>query len=207
MRSLQLELAAAQPEDPRRIFGRAVEAAPGSSGDAGEQMSRVCTDVVARALPVVVDRLTAHIDERLAHLESRQRVNLNVRAPKRSSPHNAPIARNIVGRPFPLARFLDEKEREDATWQGARRSFAPAFGTVVQVLKKKRLREDGVQPIFVEQNHRAQLLYTEDDRELMEEAWLLTKAHREDLAGRPGNPQEDVVQHRPNVMDMLRGCE
>ena len=100
-----MELAASQPEDPRRIFGQAVEAAPGSSGDAGEQLSRMCTDVVARALPVVVDRLIAHIDEHLAHLEGRQRVNLNVRAPKRSSPHNAPIARNIVGRPFPARTF------------------------------------------------------------------------------------------------------
>ena len=107
-----------------------------------------------------------------------------------------------------MAKFLDEKEREDPTWQGARRSFAPAFGTVVQVLKKKKLREDGAQPIFVEQNHRARILYTEDDRELMEEAWLLTKAHREDLAGCPANPQDaPPVLDRPTVMDMLRGRE
>ncbi len=49
----------------------------------------------------------------------------------------------------------------------------------------------------------------EEDRELMEEAWTLTTAHREDLAGRPGNPQEEalVVQNRPSVMDMLHGRE
>ena len=74
------------------------------------------------------------------------------------------------------------------------------------MLKKKRLKEEGAQPIYVEQNHRAQLLYTEDDRALMQEAWELTAAHREDLAGRPGNPQAaPMVQDRPNVLDMLRG--
>ena len=53
------------------------------------------------------------------------------------------------------------------------------------------------------------MLYNEDDREFMEDAWLLTKAHCEDLAGRPGNPQEDALvgQKRPTVMDMLRRCE
>ena len=183
----------------------------GPSGGVGEQLSRMCTDIVARALPVVVDRLTAHIDERLAHLESRQRVNLNVRAPKRAAPHQPQIARDLaaVGRPVPLAKFLDQKERDDPTWTCARRSFAPAFGMTVQVLKKKKLREEGKVAIYIEQNHRPQLLYTEEDRELMEEAWRLTTAHREDLAGRPGNPQEEalVVQNRRTVMDMLRGRE
>ena len=77
----------------------------------------------------------------------------------------------------------------------------------VQVLKKKKLREEGKVTTYIEQNHRPQLLYTEEDRGLMEEAWELTTAHREDLAGRPGNPQEEalVVQNRPSVMDMLRG--
>ena len=108
-----------------------------------------------------------------------------------------------------MARFLDVKEREDPTWKGARRSFAPAFGTVVQVLKKKKLKEEGKSAVYIEQNHRPQLFYTEEDRELMEEAWTLTTAHREDLAGRPGNPQEEalVVQNRPTVIDMLRRRE
>ena len=203
IRGFQEQLAAQRPEDPRRVFGEAVEAS-GSSGRVGEQLARMLTTVERRL--TAQDEILARIQERLDR--DRQLVNLNVRAPKRAAPHQPQIARDLAafGRPFPVARFLDEKEREDHTWQGARRSFAPAFGTVVQVLKKKRLREDGVQPIFVEQNHRAQLLYTEDDRELMEEAWLLTKAHREDLAGRPGNPQEDALvgQKRQTVMDMLR---
>ena len=59
----------------------------------------------------------------------------------------------------------------------------------VQVLKKKKLKDEGRAAVYIEQNHRPQLLYTEEDRGLMEEAWELTTAHREDLAGRPGNPQ------------------
>ena len=167
------------------------------------QLARLCTGIAAGAIPTVIGKLTVRADERMAHLESRHRVNLNVRAPKRSSPRDPPIARDIVGarRPFPLARFLDEKEREDPAWRGARRSFAPTFGTVVQVLKKKKLREDGAQPIYVEQNHRAQLFYTEGDRQMMEEAWELTAAHREDLAGLPGR---EVPADRRSVLDMLR---
>ena len=42
----------------------------------------------------------------------------------------------------------------------------------------------------------------------MEEAWGLTTAHREDLAGRPGNPQAaPMLQDTPSVMEMLRGRE
>ena len=59
--------------------------------------------------------------------------------------------------------------------------------------------------MYIEQNHRPQLLYTEEDRELMEEAWQLTSAHREDLAGRRGGLRAGpMVQDRPSVMDMLR---
>ena len=78
----------------------------------------------------------------------------------------------------------------------------------VQVLKKKKLKEEGRAAMYIEQNHRPQLLYTEEDRGLMEEAWELTTAHREDLAGRTGNPQAaPMLQGRqdiPSVMDMLR---
>ena len=59
--------------------------------------------------------------------------------------------------------------------------------------------------MYIEQNHRPQLLYTQDDLELMEEAWQLTYAHREDLAGRQAvEPAIVVVENRPTVMDMLR---
>ena len=206
IRGFQDQLAVRAPEDPRRLFGQAVEHASGSNGTVGEQMTQMCVDLVARAVPVMIDKLTAHIDERLAHLQGQTRVNLNVRAPKRSSPRNPPIAANIAGagQPLPIARFLDQMEREDTTWQGVRRSFAPFFGMQVQVLKKKKLREDGGRATYVEQNHRAQIMYFEDDRALMTEAWNLTSALREDLAGRC--PQAaPMVQDRPSVMDMLRG--
>ena len=74
----------------------------------------------------------------------------------------------------------------------ARRSFASAFSVQVQVLKKKKLKEEGRATLYIEQNPRPQkraALYTEQERGLMEEAWKLTAAHREDLAGRQGNPQ------------------
>jgi len=169
LRGMQEEMAVQCPDDPRRLFGEAVEAASGSNGIVGEQLARLCTDIVTHALPAVIDKLAAYIDERLAHVESRQHVNLNVRAPKRPAPHNPPIASDIagVGRPFPVAKFLDQKEREGPSCKCARRSFAPTFGMQVHVLKKKKLKDEGAQPVYVEQNHRAPLLYTEEDREVM----------------------------------------
>ena len=200
LRGFQEEMAVRAPEDPRRVFGEAVEAAPPA-----EYLSRLCTDIVGRTVPVVIDKLSSYIDERLAQLGTRQVVNLNVRAPKRPASQLPQIACDIsgAGRPFPIARFLDEKEREDASWKNVRKSFAPAFGMLTQVLKKKKLRDEGRQGVYVEQNHRAQMLYTEEDRELMEQAWELTAAHREDLAGRRGEPLA-AVPGRPSVIALLQ---
>ena len=209
LRGFQEELAVHEPRDPRRVFGEAVEAKGGTAGNAmTTQLARACTEAIANAVPGIIATLSAHIDDRLA--QDRQRVNLNVRAPKRAAPYQPQIARSLagVGRPYPVARFLDAKERDDPSWKSARRSFAPAFSMLVQVLKKKKLKDDGRAAVYVEQNHRPQILYTEDDRGLMEEAWQLTTAHREDLAGWPGHSRHaHVLQDltpRPSVMDLLQ---
>ena len=47
------------------------------------------------------------------------------------------------------------------------------------------------------------MLYTEEDRELMEQAWELAAAHREDLAGRC-EPPAPAVQDRPSVLALLQ---
>ena len=201
IRGFQEELVVARPEDPRRLFGAVVEATAG-----GSQLTQILAVMNERMTNQ--EKILATIQERFE--QDRQRVNLNVRAPKRSAPHQPQIARDLagVGRPYPVAKFLDSKEREDPSWKIARRSFAPAFSMQVQVLKKKKLKEEGRAAMYIEQNHRPQLLYTEEDRGLMEEAWELTTAHREDLAGRTGNPQAaPMLQGRqdiPSVMDMLR---
>ena len=74
---------------------------------------------------------------------------------------------------------------------------------LTQVLKKKKLQDEGRRGACVEQNHRAQMLYTEEDRELMEQAWELAAAHREDLAGRC-EPPTPAVQDRPSVIALLQ---
>jgi len=179
LRGFQEQLAARAPDDPRCIFGGAVETSSSTNAQ------------TARALSTMNQRLTAQeqalnaIREQLKN--NRQRVNLNVRAPRRAVPYQAQISTDIstAGRPFPITRFLDLKERDHPSWESVRRSFAPSFGIFAQILKKKKLREQGKAAIYVEQNHRPQLLYTVEDRELMEEAWAMTAAHRDDLTG-PG---------------------
>ncbi len=74
---------------------------------AASQLAKTCADALADAVPGILQKVTAHIDQRLAHLETRQRVNLNVRAPSRAAPYNPPpIARDIsaAGRPLPVAK-------------------------------------------------------------------------------------------------------
>ena len=200
MRGFQEQLAVQQPDDPRRAFGQEVEAASG--GPVAEQLALACTEAITRALPEVINQLTAHIDGRLQG----RPVNLNVRAPKRTAPHDPPIAKNLAGagRPLPLARFLDEKERAYPSLNTVRRSCAPSFGIIAQVLKKRKLKEDGAQPIYVEQNHRAQIWYSEADRPLLQEAWEMTAAHREDLLSRY-HPLRAIAD-RPSIVDLLR-CE
>ena len=204
IRGFQEEMAAQRPEDPRRIFGEAVEASA-SHGPMGEQMMRMMSAMDRRL--AAQDEILERIQERLG--QGPQRVNLNVRAPKRPLPRDPPIARSIAGagRPFPVAKFLDEREREDPTWRETRRSFAPTFGMLVQVLKKKKLKDEGRPAVYVEQNQRPQLFYTEADRELMEEAWTVTEAHREDLVSRSAAPAAlpAPAPAVPRVLAMLQG--
>ncbi len=181
-RGLQEELAVRAPDHPARLFGSAVEAS-GSTVTSGE-MVRVCTEAVSRVVPELFSKLAEHIDQRMSTIENRFRVNLNVRAPKRAGPYSPTITRNIAGQPYPIAKFLDEMEKQDPSWKSIRRSFAPTFSMLVQVLKKKQLKESGHAAVYVEQNHRPQLFYKVEDRAIMEEAWELTAAHREDLAGK-----------------------
>ena len=206
IRGVQEELALHAPEDPRRLFGEAVEASSSTSTQLANLFAAMNQRLTNQEHTLSTQgQLLARIHESLEH--DRARVNLNVRAPKRATPHQPPITRDIavVGRPFPIARFLDEKERADPAWKAARRSFAPTFGMLAQVLKKQKLREEGKPAVYAEQNHRPQILYTEADRPLMEEAWHMTAAHRDDLVGRHAAPRYDVavVRHKQTVMDML----
>lgn len=208
-RGLQEQLAAQCPDDPRRVFGQAVGAASSSDSVALADLSR--------AFSTLTERLAAQ-EETLARVrrlleQDRAQITLNVRAPKRA--RDPPIAGDVsgAGRPLPLAKFLDQREREDASWECARRSFPPTFGMLMQVLKKQKLREQGAAPIYVEQLARAQLLYTEEDRALFERAWAMSEAHREELVTRTGPPAAaalpspaapDGAPPRPSVLDMLR---
>ena len=80
---------------------------------------------------------------------------------------------------------MDQKEREEPGWKEVRKSFAPSFSMVaqvptllhpysilkrcicnylanknkhVQVLKKRKVKEEGGHNLFVEQNHRPKIV-------------------------------------------------
>ena len=56
LRGFQEELAVRAPTDARRAFGEAVEATPNPSA---EYLPRVCTDIVGRTVPVMIDKLSS----------------------------------------------------------------------------------------------------------------------------------------------------
>ncbi len=62
VRGFQEEMAARRPEDPRRIFGEAVEAL-GSNGRAGEQLVRMMSTMERRL--AAQDEILVCIQERL----------------------------------------------------------------------------------------------------------------------------------------------
>ena len=90
-RGLQEQLAVQCPDDPRRVFGQAVETA--SSSDS------VALADLARAFSTLTERLAAQ-EETLARVrrvleQDRAQITLNVRAPKRA--RDLPIAGDISG--------------------------------------------------------------------------------------------------------------
>ena len=109
IRGFQEELAVRAPEDPRRLFGEAVEA---SSSSSSPPLVQVLSNMNERLTKQ--EQMLARIHESLEH--DRQRVNLNVRAPKRAAPYQPQITRDLagVGRPLPVAKFLDFVEERQA---------------------------------------------------------------------------------------------
>ena len=102
LRSFQDHLAVRAPEDPRRIFGAAVEA----SSSTGTQLATMFSAMNQRLTNQ--EEMLARIHERLE--QDRQRVNLNVRAPKRATTHQHQVASGIASaRPLPVARFLHSR--------------------------------------------------------------------------------------------------
>ena len=97
LRGFQEELAAREPDDPRRLFGEAVEASSSSSDPSLAQVLSHMNERLSKQEQVLA-RIQANLER------DRQQVNLNVRAPKRAGPHQLQIARDIGGaRPFPVA--------------------------------------------------------------------------------------------------------
>ena len=73
-------------------------------------------------------------------------------------------------------------------------------------LHKKKLADQGLRPQYVYQNHRKQIYYGEAHRQTMEEAWDMTRAHREELVAiHNGVPHRLPVSAGPTVVELLRG--
>ena len=110
IRGFQEQLAVRAPDDPRRLFGEVVE----YSSSTSTQLATLFAAMNQRLTNQ--EELLNRIHERLEHDQQRV-VNLNVRAPKRAAARQPQLAGDLVGAglPFPVARFLDCKEREDHT--------------------------------------------------------------------------------------------
>ena len=143
-------------------------------------MASALQQVLAQALPPVIDQLSAklseHIDARFVAMEQRVR------------PGPYAISGAGSSNPFTILQYLNEREREHPGFAAIRKRFAPAFTTVVSMLKHEAVRSSG-------RNYAGKrAAYTERDRPILNHAWRLSFAYREALAaGRNG----------PTVLELL----
>ena len=98
IQGFQAEMAVQRPEDPRRIFGEAVEATGGANGGAMiTELARACTEAIANAVPGIIERLSAHIDERLAQSSAAVVPGTSTAAGRTIMPRGAcSIGRNLL---------------------------------------------------------------------------------------------------------------
>ncbi len=76
---------------------------------------------------------------------------------------------------------------------------------MAMALHKKKLADAGLRPQYVYQNHHKQIFYGEAHRRTLEEAWELSRAHREELVAlHEGAPLRRPVRAGPSVVDLLR---
>ena len=110
LRGLQEHLAAHAPEDPRRVFGEAVE------GAAFQQVLEV--------LEKVTEKLITKIDEHFVAMERRVR----------PAPY-APVGGNTKALTIP--QYLNEREREVPGFAAIRKRFAPSFNNLVSKFRRE----------------------------------------------------------------------
>ena len=144
-------------------------------------MASALQQVLAQALPPVIDQLSAklseHIDARFVAMEQRVR------------PGPYAISGAGSSNPLTVPQYLNEREREHPGFAAIRKRFAPAFTTVVSMLKHEAVRSSGRS--YAGGKRAA---YTERDRPVLNHAWELSFAYRESLAaGRNG----------PTVLELL----
>ena len=174
---------AGSPEHPLRLFGDAVE---GPAGDAAnDRVINMCEQILARALPQAIRKLTDHIDERFTAFES-----------QRCRPGPYAIDDTPSAQPLSLPTFLQSKERLDPDFARARRQYTPAFTMLVSILKHDAMKASGR---TVAQDKRS--TYTEADKHIMNTAWEVSTAYRESLLGR-----QVAAAASPSVLEMLQVC-
>ena len=161
-RNLQEHLAVNSPEDPRRVFGEAVE------GPGAASALQVLEHALPQALEKLTDKFCAKIDERFDALERRIR------------PGPYAPAEGASTKPLSITQFLDEQQRRSPEFASIRKNFAHNFQVVVSMLKHEAIRSSGRSSAGGKRTS-----YTERDRPLLNHAWDISQAFREALtAGR-----------------------
>ena len=163
-RGLQQELAVHAPEDPRRVFGEAVEAEQGTT------FQQVLEQTLPHVLEKVTEKLLAKIDERFDTME------------KRARPAPYALQNGTSNAPLTIPSYLNEQERRSPGFASIRKAFAPSFSTLVSMLKYEAVRNSGGR------SSSGKRAYTEKDRPILNHAWDVSLAYRESLASGQNRP-------------------
>ena len=164
-RGLQQELAVHAPEDPRRVFGEAVEAGQGATF-----LQQVLEQTLPHLLEKVTEKIITKIDERFDNME------------KHARPAPYALQSGTSNAPLTIPSYLNEQERRFPGFASIRKAFAPSFSTLVSMLKHEAVRNSGGR------SSSGKRAYTEKDRGVLNHAWDLSFAYREALASGQNRP-------------------
>ena len=202
LRGLHEELAARAPEDPRRLFGEAVEAASATDSHTvipgagvAQDRKRLLEDVERTVRAAVQDEVQRHHVWSFSKRSRSHRELLEIgQVVQGSALRELDQAEHVIQ----IVDFLKDRIAQLA-WAQHGRKFKNIYTTELKRMKLQECREEGVPPpvTFNQGEHR--IVYTEADMELMIQVLEACRPRFEllatrDVLSRPRRGQRSIVE-------------
>ena len=205
LRSLQQGLATQAPEDPRRVFGEAAEAANAPDGisvmlgaNMQQERKRLLEDVERVVRDALQDEAQRHHVWSFSKRSRNHRELLEVgQVVQGSALRELDQAEHVIQ----IVDFLKDRIAP-ATWAQHNRKFKNIYTIELKRMKLRECREEGVPPpaTFNQGEHR--IIYTDADMELMIQALETCRPRFELIAARDVLPQP--MRGQRSIVEFMR---